>query len=77
MPQKTPADRVGETFKQWKRHKIPDRTAFYHTALDIKYRRGGLPERVALAHLRYKRSSLRNKVLTLRDFLLLRRYRAD
>jgi len=73
MPQKKPAERVRETFARWKRFRVPDRTAFYHTALDIKYRRGGLPEKIALLHLRYERSNFRNRLITLRDALLLRR----
>jgi hypothetical protein len=62
MARKTASERVLETFLQWKRKRIPDRTAFYHTALDIRYRRGGLPERAALVQLRYRRSNLRARV---------------
>ena len=51
-----PAERVAVTFQQWKNLRIPDETAFYHTALDIKYRHGGLPEKIALAQLRCQRS---------------------
>ena len=61
------AERVHRTFHQWKRKQIPDRTAFYHTALDIAYRHGGLPERLALLHLRYRRSTWRGKILLARD----------
>jgi hypothetical protein len=61
---KTASERVLETFLQWKRKQVPDRTAFYHTALDIRYRRGGLPERAALVRLRYRRSNFRAKVVT-------------
>jgi hypothetical protein len=60
-------ERVHKTFLQWKRHKIPDRTAFYHTALDIRYRRGGLPERLALLQLRYQRSVWRGKMIRFRS----------
>jgi hypothetical protein len=77
MPHKKPSETVSETFAKWKRCQVPDRTAFYHTALDIKYRRGGLAEKIALAQLRYQRSSFRNRIRSLREFLLLRRYRAD
>ena len=44
--------RVYETFETWKNRQIPDDVAFYHTALDIKYRHGGLSERIALLRLR-------------------------
>ena len=54
------ADRVGETFRRWKALQIPDRTALYHTALDIKYRHGGLAEKMALVQLRYRMSGFRN-----------------
>ena len=77
MVQKKSSEKVTDTFAKWKRCQIPDRTAFYHTALDIKYRRGGLAEKIALAQLRYQRSSFREKVRTLRESLLLRRYRAE
>ena len=46
-------DRVHQTFAQWKRHKVPDQTALYHTLLDIRYRRGGFAERLALLRLRW------------------------
>ena len=46
-------DRVHQTFAQWKRHKVPDQTALYHTLLDIRYRRGGFMERLALVQLRW------------------------
>src|SRR5436309_6129129 len=55
-----PAERVAETFRQWKNFQVPDDTAFYHTALDIRYRHGGLAEKMALVHLRYQRSTFRN-----------------
>jgi|tagenome__1003787_1003787.scaffolds.fasta_scaffold17993325_1 hypothetical protein len=61
------AERVHKTFWRWKRLQVPDKTAFYHTALDIAYRRGGLPERLALRRLRYQRSALRGRLLHLRD----------
>lgn len=61
------AERVHRTFDQWKRKQIPDKTAFYHTALDIAYRHGGLPERLALLHLRYRRSAWRGKILLASD----------
>ena len=64
------AERVHRTFQQWKRKQIPDRTAFYHTALDITYRHGGLPERLALLHLRYRRSVWRGRILLARDGML-------
>lgn len=44
-------DRVYQTFARWKRHKLPDETALYHTRLDIRYRRGGLSERLAFFRL--------------------------
>jgi hypothetical protein len=62
----TAAERVEKTFHRWKRHRLPDKTAFYHTGLDIAYRRGGLPERIALLRLRYRRSDWRRNVLLLR-----------
>lgn len=61
------AERVHTTFMQWKRKQIPDKTAFYHTSLDIAYRRGGFPERLALIRLRYQRSAQRARLLFLRD----------
>ena len=63
------AERVHRTFHQWKRRQIPDKTAFYHTALDIAYRRGGMLERLALRHLRYQRSVLRARILLVRNRL--------
>jgi hypothetical protein len=65
MVRKTASERVLETFLRWKRHRVPDRTAFYHTALDIRYRRGGLPERAALVKLRYRRSNFRARVIAM------------
>jgi hypothetical protein len=62
----TAAERVEKTFHRWKRHRLPDKTAFYHTGLDIAYRRGGLPERIALTRLRYQRSALRRNMLLVR-----------
>ncbi|HEX3538626.1 MAG TPA: hypothetical protein VHU15_17840 [Stellaceae bacterium] len=64
------AERVYTTFMQWKRKQIPDKTAFYHTALDIAYRRGGVPERFALLLLRYQRSAVRGKMILFRAHML-------
>ena len=47
------ADRVYQTFARWKRHKVPVETALYHTMLDIRYRHGGLRERLAFLRLRW------------------------
>jgi hypothetical protein len=67
MEFRSAAERVHKTFWRWKRLQIPDDTAFYHTALDIAYRRGGLPERLALRRLRYQRSVRRARLLFLRN----------
>lgn len=53
VDQSTAAKRVYHTFARWKRHRVPDDTALYHTLLDIRYRRGGFPERFALFRLRW------------------------
>jgi hypothetical protein len=50
-----PARRVRDNFENWKRLNLPDNSAFYHTALDIKYRRGGITEKIALLRLRQQR----------------------
>ena len=42
-----------ETFAKWKRHKVSDEIAVYHTMLDIRYRRGGFAERLAFIRLRW------------------------